>query len=102
MVEEKFKKLGLELAKLYDAAYEIYKKDVDNIIDNKIVDVHYIEHTLDNCLGIYTEKGFDLFLKLVFYYSTVNLECSYAYIDILKEQRKEEYDDYVKKLEKKK
>ena len=93
-------KLAKGLIECYEKAYEIYKIDVDNIINNGIVDIQYIEQTLDHCLDIYTEKGFYLFLKLLFYYSTVNLENSYAYINILKETRSEEYNEYVKKLEK--
>lgn len=100
MSDEVFLELAKKLMECYEKAYNIYKIDVDNIINNKITDINYIEHTLDSCLDIYTEKGFNLFMKLLFYYSTINLENTYDYINILKEQRTEEYEKYVKKLEK--
>ena len=102
MVDERFKELAKELMKSYEEAYNIYSQEVERIINNKITDDVLIEHTLDAILDIYTEKGFYLFLKLLFYYSTVNLEKSYTYFDILKDERREEYDEYIKKLEKKK
>ena len=89
-----------QLAASYDAAYEILLPVVENIINNKITDIDLIEHTLDQILDIHTEKGFNLFLKLVFYYSSIHLEKSFAYIDMLKEYRSEEYEQYVKKLKK--
>ena len=98
MSDEVLKKLAKELMECYDKAYNIYKIDVDNIINNKITDIHYIEQTLDNCLDIYIDKGFNLFMKLLMYYSEVDLEKSFAYVDIVKEDRKEEYDEYVKKM----
>ena len=64
MVEDRFKKLAEELAKYYNEAYEIYKIEVANIINNKVTDIDYIENILDSCLDIYTEKGFYLFLLL--------------------------------------
>lgn len=100
MIDNNIEELAKELMECYEKAYEIRKLEVDNIIDNKVTDIKYIERTLDNCLDIYTEKGFYLFLKLLFYYSDVDPEKSYAYFDILKEHRREEYDEYVKKLEK--
>ena len=102
MIDNNMKELAKYIMECYEKAYEIHKLDVNHIIDNKITDINYIERTLDNCLVIYTEKGFYLFLKLLFYYSDIDPEKSYAYFDILKEERKEEYDDYIKKLEKKK
>ena len=98
MTDEVFSKLTEELKEMYDKAYELYKVEVDTIINNKITDINYIEHTLDNCLEIYTEKGFNLFMKLLMYYSEVDLEKSFAYVDLVKEQRKEEFDEYEKKL----
>ena len=90
-----------ELMKCYEKAYEIHKLEVDYIINNQITDINYIEHTLDYCLDIYTDKGFNLFLKLLLYYKKVNLENAYIYLEILKDIRKEEYDDFKKKLIKK-
>ena len=94
----------IELAKglvnCWEQMYNLYYPEVERIIKYQIKDINLIEHTLDGVLDIYTEKGFYLFLKLLFYYSTVDLEHSYAYLDILKEQRKEEYDEYIKKLKK--
>lgn len=84
----------------YEEMYNICYPLIQKIIDDQIKDIDLIEHTLDHCLDIFTEKGFYLFLKLVFYYSTVDLEKSYAYLNILQKDRKEEYDEYVKKLKK--
>ena len=98
MSDEVFSKLAEELKEMYDKAYELYKVEVDTIINNKITDINYIEYTLDKCLEIYTEKGFYLFMKLLMYYSEVDLEKSFAYVDLVKEQRKEEFDEYEKKL----
>ena len=92
--------LAKGLVDCYEKAYEIYKIDVDNIINNKIVDINYIERTLDYCLDIYTDKGFYLFIKLLLYYKTVNIEGAYAYLEILKENREEEYQEFVKKYKK--
>lgn len=92
----------IELARgLVDSYEEMYKlcySEVTRIINNHITDINIIEHTLDLILDIYTDKGFYLFMKLLFYYSDIDLEKSFAYLDILKEDRKEEYDEYIKKL----
>lgn len=88
------------LMECYEKAYEIYKIYVDNIINNKMTDINYIEHTLDYCLDIYTEKGFYLFLKLLLYYRTVNYQNAKEYLEILKDTREEEYQEFVKKLQK--
>ena len=100
MIDEKLNELAKELVKSYNELYNIYVKEVDRIINNNINDTDLIEHTLDGILDIYTEKGFYLFLKLLFYYSTINLEKSYTYFDILEDERREEYDEYIKKLAK--
>ena len=94
----------IELAKglmdCYEKAYEIHKIEVDNIINNRIVDINYIERTLDYCLDIYTEKGFYLFIKLLLYYKTVNYQNAKEYLEILKDIREEEYQEFVKKIKK--
>ena len=90
-------RIAKELRKLYDESYNIYKSIVDNIINNQIKDINLIENTLDNILGIYTDKGFNLFVKLCTYYETVNKENAMFYFNFLKEEREEEYKIYVKK-----
>ncbi len=92
------KNVAVNIMKSYEEKYNIYYPLVERIINKKIKDIHEIESTLDLVLEIYTEKGFNLFLKLLFYYSEVDMEKSYAYLDLLKEYRKEEYDEYIKKL----
>ena len=92
--------LAKDLVNCFEEMYNLCYPEVEKIIKYKIKDINIIEHTLDNCLDIYTEKGFYLFLKLLSYYRTVNLENAKEYLDILKEQRKEEYDEFVKKYKK--
>ena len=94
------KELAQGLVNCWEEMYNIYYPEVERIITYQIKDTNLIEHTLDHILDIYTEKGFKLYLKLVFYYSTFNIEGAYAYINILKEERQEEYEEYVKKLKK--
>lgn len=101
-MENSIKDLAEGLIAKYDEMYNICYPLVERIINEKVKDINEIEHMLDLVLGIYTEKGFNLFLKLLFYYSEVSMEKSFAYLDILKEDRKEEYDEYIKKLSKSK
>ena len=84
----------------YEKAYKLCYPEVKRIITYKITDINLIERTLDQALDIYTEKGFYLFLKLLDYYKTVNYNNAKEYFEILKEQREEEYSDFVKKLKK--
>lgn len=100
MIDENIKELAEELNKLYDEAYEICKTEVSRIINYNITDVKHIERVLDYILDIYTDKGFELFMKLLLYYRTVNEENARAYLEILREQREEEYQYFVKKLKK--
>ncbi len=100
MIDDNLKELAQKLFDCYEEMYNLCYPEVERIIIYQITDVSLIEHTLDRVLDIYTEKGFNLFLKLLFYYSTIDLEKTYAYIDILKETRKDEYNEYVKKLKK--
>ena len=92
------KELARGLLNCYEEAYNIYKVEVDRIINNHITDVNYIERTLDYILSIYTEKGFNLFMRLLLYYRLINYQNAKEYLEILKEDREEEYSDYVKKL----
>ncbi len=98
MLDENLRELAEGLLNSYEEAYNVYSMEVDRIIKYKIKDINHIERTLDYILSIYTEKGFYLFLKLLLYYKTVNLEGAKAYLEILKEDREEEYEDFVKKL----
>ena len=98
MLENNIKELAKGLLNVYEEAYEIYKVEVDRIINNRIIDNNYIEHTLDYILNIYTEKGFNLFMRLLLYYRIVNYDNAKAYLELLKEERQEEYVDFIKKL----
>ena len=98
MIDDEFKRLAESLLSCYEKAYEIYQNEVEYIINNKIKDINYIERTLDYILSIYTEKGFNLFIKLLLYYRLVNYENAKAYLEILKEEREEEYTEFIKKL----
>ena len=98
MIDNNIKELAKGLLNTYEKMYNIYYPEVERIITYQIRDINLIENTLDHILDIYTEKGFYLFLKLVFYYSTVDIEKAYKYIDILKDIRHEEYEQYVKTL----
>ena len=81
-------------------ANSLYKPVGKLIIQNRIKDTDYIEYYLDRVMDIYTEKGFYLFIELVLYYSTVNLNNAREYLNILKELREEEYNDFIKKYQK--
>ena len=94
--------VAIALNNTYEDMYNICYPLVEEIINEKVTDTEEKKKVLNLILGIYTEKGFNLYLKLLFYYSEIAMEKSYTYLDRLKESRKEEYDDYVKKLEKRK
>ena len=100
MLDDNLMELVKGLMDSYEAMYKLCYHEVVRIIEYKIKDVNLIEHTLDKTLDIYTEKGFYLFLKLLDYYKTVNYNHALEYLEFLKEQREEEYSDYVKKLKK--
>lgn len=98
MIDENIRKLAKDLLDIYEHAYNLYKIDVDYIITNNVKDINYIERILDYVLSIYTEKGFNLFLLLLLYYKDVNYQNAKTYLEILKEERSEEYHDFIKKL----
>ena len=100
MIDDHLKELAKGLLRVYDDAYAIYRVEVDRIINNKITDNNYIERTLDYILSIYTAKGFNLFIELILYYKSVNYQGAKDYLEILQEEREEEYRDFVKKLKK--
>ena len=99
-MDDNLRILAEGLIQCYEEAYNLCYPKVERIIKYQIKDIDLIEHTLDQALDIYTEKGFCLFLKLLLYYRTVNLNKAYAYLEILKEDREEEYDEFIKKMKK--
>ena len=99
---DNIKKIGKELLICYEEAYKLYRPQVKTIINNKIKDIDYIEHTLDGVLNIYTDKGFYLFIELLLYYKKVNYKNACEYLEILKEDREEEYNEFVKSIKKNK
>ena len=98
MLDDNLRYLAKQLLDSYDVMYNLCYPEVERIINNQIKDINLIEHTLDQALDIYTEKGFNLFLKLVFYYSTIDTEKAYEYLNILKEIREEEYNEFIEKI----
>ena len=100
MVNEQTKNLADEIMACYEEAYNYYSPIVDIIINNKIENIKLIENTLNHIIYIYTEKGFDLFMKLLLYYGSFNVEATYKYVDKAKIQRYSDYNAYIKKLEK--
>ena len=98
MTDEVYAEMSKESKMHYDELYNYYCPIVDDIINKQVKDIDLIEHVLDQVIEIYTEKGFYLFMKLLFYYSTVDLEKSYSYFDIISKNRSEEYEEYVKKI----
>ena len=100
MIDDNLRILAEELLVSYNLAYDLCYPKVEKIINYKIRDNDLIEHTLDEALDIYTEKGFYLFLKLLIYYRTVNKEKAKTYLEILKTDREEEYLEFVKKYHK--
>ena len=99
-LDDRLKELAESLLSSYEEAYNLCYPTVERIIQYEIKDIDLIEHTLDQALDIYTEKGFNLFIVLLLYYQTVNYQRACEYLEILKDDRKEEYDDYVKKYKK--
>ena len=97
-MNDNLEQLAHKLLSCYEEAYNIYSIEVNRIITNKITDNNYIELTLDYILSIYTEKGFYLFIKLLLYYQTINEDKARYYLNLLQEDREEEYHDFVKKL----
>ena len=100
MLDDKIMELAKTLVASYEEAYQLCLPEVERIIKYQIKDIDLIEHTLDQVLNIYTNKGFYLFIRLLLYYRTINLRNAKDYLEILKEDRREEYDDFVKTLKK--
>lgn len=100
-IDDNIKQLVNLLMDSYNEAYNYYEPIVKMIIKTKCKDINYIDHTLDNVMDIYTDKGFDLFIELLNYYKTINKENADEYLEILKDFREDEYNEYVKKLVKK-
>ena len=99
-MNDNLKELVERLLESYEYMYNLCYQEVEIIISNKIKDIDLIEHTLDMALDIYTEKGFYLFIKLLLYYRTVNYQNARNYLEILKEDRRGEYQEFVKKIQK--
>ena len=99
-MEDDIIELAKELMKCYEKMYDFCYCEVDRIIRRKVTDAKLIENILDKILDIYTEKGFYLFIKLLLYYRTINPINANAYLQIMKEQREEEYNDLIKKYQK--
>ena len=102
MLDNDIRIIAERLLDYYEDSYKIYRPRVKMIISNKITDINYIEHTLDGVLDIYTDKGFLLFIELLAYYKNVNYRNARDYLEILKEDREEEYKDFVKRIKKSK
>ena len=70
MAEEKPNEIKDEMEST-DSAYLKYKKECDDIIENKVTDEERIEALFDKLLDFYDEQRFaDLFWKLVNYVET--------------------------------
>ena len=100
-MDDKLKELAENLINCWEEMYNLCYSEVERIIKYQIKDINVIEHTLDMALDIYTDKGFYLFIKLLLYYKDVNYQNAKDYLEILKNDRSEEYDDFVKKIVKK-
>ena len=100
MINNNLRELVQTLMDSYEEAYLLCYPKVEKIINYKMKDNDLIEHTLDEALDIYTEKGFYLFLKLLIYYRTVNPKNAKNYLEILKSSREEEYGEFIKKYKK--
>lgn len=102
MIIESRTSLANDILKCYEDIYNTYFQIVENIINNNIRDEDFIKDTLNHIIYIYTEKGFDLYMKLLFYYASFNVEATYKYIGAIKTLRENDYRAFVKKLEKQK
>ena len=100
-MNDNFRELAEGLMNCWEEMYNLCYPEVERIIKCQIKDINVIEYTLDMALDIYTNKGFDLFIKLLLYYKDINYQNAKDYLEILKNDRSEEYDDFVKKLVKK-
>lgn len=99
-MDDEIKKLADDIVVCYNEAYDIYEPKVQTIINNQVKDCNYIEQILDYTIDNYAEKGFNLFMKLLLYYQTVNPYNAREYYELLKNTREEEHNEYVKKLKK--
>lgn len=75
---------------------------INYIIDNHIIDIHYIESTLDKLLNlIQTDKTVLLYKKLCHYYYFINKEHALEYVQFYLEMYPEEKENIKKKINKK-
>lgn len=84
------KKIASGLVELYSIAYIQIKPQVENIINNNIKDMTYIEYTLDGLLNVPYEPCNQLFVKLCNYVSTFDKDCANEYMEIYEDLYGEE------------
>ena len=94
MKEEKIFEMCAELVKLQKQQYEMVKREIDGIINNKIINERYIERKLDEMLDILwfyeNDETLLTFKKLCRYYYYINPQATADYIMFYKEQREPE------------
>lgn len=90
MGEESIFDMCKELIKLQKQQYEIVKREIDGIINNKIRNEMYIERKLDEMLDILflyeNDNTLLTFRKLCRYYYSINPQATADYIMLYKEQ----------------
>lgn len=103
MEEERIFDMCRELIKLQKQQYEIVKREIDGIINNKIRNEMYIERKLDEMLDILssyeTDETLLTFRKLCRYYFDINPQATADYIMIYKEQNDPEGEKFGNKVQ---
>ena len=74
-------KLAKRLTELYEISYKLIKREVIDIIKNKVVDKNRIEKCLDQLLNIPTDKCYKLLVMLCNYYSFIDKEGAESYLN---------------------
>lgn len=90
MQEERILDMCRELIKLQKQQYEVVKREIDGIINNKIRNEKYIERKLDEMLDILsfyeTDETLLTYRRLCRYYYPINPQATIDYIKFYKEQ----------------
>lgn len=79
------KKNVLDIIRYKMIGFDFIRDDVDNIINNGIVDKHYIEKTLDYLMEFcYDDVSYSYFYRLIDYYSHIDEMSAGFYLKFFK------------------
>ena len=86
--------LASQINDLVEHGIKAWTPIVDNMINNKIIDINKIEWTLDRVMDFaVNDKGLALFEKLREYYATIDLEAANDYWKFYQEYFGDEPED---------